>query len=169
MQRSVLWLALSIGILNCTASAGDLPDPRLTPGIADPSLTRDELCAPQFSTKTIRRHGSRASGDEIYRAYGVTRNDPPCPCEIDHLIPLGIGGSSGRANLWPQSYAAVPWNSKRKDELETQLRTEVCAGKIELLAAQHEIATDWIAAYQKRFGQPSAKRRKASAALLPTP
>jgi hypothetical protein len=169
MQRSVLWLALSMGFVICAASAGDLPDPRLTPGRADPSLTRDELCAPGFSTKTIRRHGSRASGDEIYRTYGVTRNDPPCPCEIDHLIPLGIGGSSDRGNLWPQSYSAVPWNSKRKDELETQLRTEVCSGKIELLAAQHEIATDWIAAYQKRFGQPSSKRRKASASLLPTP
>jgi hypothetical protein len=39
-----------------------------------------------------------------------------------------------------------------KDRLERKLYAEVCVGSIELEAAQHEIATDWIAAYVARLG-----------------
>jgi hypothetical protein len=85
----------------------------------------------------------------------MASDTPPCPCEIDHLIPLGIGGSNQPHNLWPQSESTVPWNSKAKDQLEIRLRTEVCAGTIDLSAAQKEIATDWIAAYVARFGRPA--------------
>ncbi len=81
-------------------------------------------------------------------------SQPPCPCEIDRLIPLGIGSSNVPRNLWPQSESTVPWNSKLKDQLEIRLRTKVCAGTTDLLVAQQEIATDWIAAYVARFGQP---------------
>src|SRR6266849_1000488 len=66
-----------------------------------------------------------------------------------------LGSSNGPRNLWPQSESTVPWNSKLKDQLEIKLRTEACAGTTDLLAAQQEIATDWIAAYVARFGQPT--------------
>ena len=56
----------------------------------------------------------------------------------------------------PQPDSGILWNSKRKDELETQLHTEVCSGVIDLRIAQQEIAKDWIAAYVKRFGVPNA-------------
>ncbi|MGJ5819871.1 hypothetical protein [Paludibaculum fermentans] len=36
-----------------------------------------------------------------------------------------------------------------KDALEAHLRTLVCEGQLDLLTAQHEISTNWIAAYQK--------------------
>jgi hypothetical protein len=36
-----------------------------------------------------------------------------------------------------------------KDVLERRLHNLVCAGKVDLKTAQHEIATDWIKAYQK--------------------
>ena len=36
-----------------------------------------------------------------------------------------------------------------KDVLERRLHNLVCAGKVDLETAQHEIATDWIKAYQK--------------------
>jgi hypothetical protein len=79
----------------------------------------------------------------------MAHDQPPCPCEIDHLIPLGLGGTNRPANLWPQSYSTVPWNSKVKDQLEIKLRTEMCHGDIDLAAAQQEIAKDWKAAYCK--------------------
>ena len=133
------------------ALAGDLPNSEITPGLADPALTKDALCAPGFSPKANRNVPS-ARKKAIYKVYGMAPDSPPCPCEVDHLIPLGIGGSNRPRNLWPQPYSTVPWNSKAKDQLEIKLRTEVCAGTIELSAAQQEIATDWIAAYTKRFG-----------------
>ena len=122
--------------------------------MADPALTTDVLCAAGFSPKTIRNVPT-ARKKAIYRVYTMAPNQPPCPCEIDHLIPLAIGGSNGPRNLWPQPESTVPWNSKLKDQLEIHLRTEVCGGTTDLLAAQHEIATDWIAAYVARFGQPT--------------
>ena len=36
-----------------------------------------------------------------------------------------------------------------KDVLERRLCNLVCNGKVDLRTAQHEIATDWIKAYQK--------------------
>jgi hypothetical protein len=84
-MRSLRWIGLVVALASPVAFAGnyDYPNPKLTPGLADPSLTTAVLCDPGFSTKSIRRHGNRASGDAIYRSYGVTRDDSPCPCEID--------------------------------------------------------------------------------------
>ena len=151
MRRLLLWFGAATGLAGHATFAGDLPNPNLTPGMADPALTVVVLCAPGFSPKTIRNVPT-ARKKAIYRVYAMASNQAPCPCEIDHLIPLGIGGSNGPRNLWPQPESTVPWNSKLKDQLEIQRRT--CAGTTDLLAAQQEIATDWIAAYVKRFPRP---------------
>jgi len=68
--------------------------------------------------------------------------------EIDHLIPLELGGSNNASNLWPQSYVS-PWGAHIKDELENTLHRLVCAGNLSLPVAQHAIQSDWIAAYHK--------------------
>ena len=135
------------------ALARDLPDLFFTPGEADNSLTMEVLCTPGFSPSKLRNVPT-ARRRAIYKVYGMQPLTPPCPCEVDHLIPLGIGGSNRPRNLWPQPELTRPWNSKMKDQLEIRLRSEVCGGKIELTAAQREIATDWTAAYVKRFGAP---------------
>jgi hypothetical protein len=140
-------LAASLAV----ASAGDLPDPHLTSGLSDPSLTKDVICAPGFTTVTIRNVPS-ARKKAIYKVYGMASDLAPCPCEVDHLIPLQLGGSNKPRNLWPQSYTTEPWNARVKDRLEKRLHAEVCAGTTELEAAQRDIATDWIAAYVARFG-----------------
>jgi hypothetical protein len=38
-----------------------------------------------------------------------------------------------------------------KDNLEDRLRQLVCSGGLDLRAAQHDISSDWIAAYKKYF------------------
>ena len=70
---------------------------------------------------------------------------------MDHLISLELGGSNSIKNLWPQSYETQPWNAHVKDALENELHDEVCSGRLDLATAQHDIATDWIAAYKKYF------------------
>ena len=42
----------------------------------------------------------------------------------------------------------------RKDRLENELKREVCAGRLTLTQAQHEIAIDWIASYRQHIGEP---------------
>lgn len=48
---------------------------------------------------------------------------PGC-AEIDHLIPLSLGGSNALANLWCQTAAAA----RRKDALENRLYRALLAG-----------------------------------------
>ena len=151
-RRSRLPLAFVIG-LTASAHAADRPDPQLTPGLADPALTKDVICAPGFTTYTVRYVPS-ARTKAIYKLYGMLPDMGDCPCVLDHLIPLQLGGSNKPHNLWPQSRITKPWNSVLKDKLEKRLRTEVCAGKTDLSSARQEIAADWIKAYISRFGQP---------------
>ena len=70
---------------------------------------------------------------------------------MDHLISLELGGSNSIRNLWPESRRTQPWNAWVKDALENKLHRMVCTGQLDLKVAQHDIATNWIAAYKKYF------------------
>ena len=126
-----------------------VPDPHLTPGAVlapAPSLTM--LCRPGY-TKTVR-DVPQSVKNQVLREYDI---DPasvqPGQIEIDHLVSLEIGGSNDIRNLWPQSYTTQPMNAHRKDVLENTLHRLVCSRRLDLATAQHEIMTDWIAAYNK--------------------
>ncbi len=132
------------------AVAGDLPirpDPTLTPGAV---LTADvaTICQPGYS-KTVRHTSGRLKA-AIYREYGIDKTSSHF--EIDHLISLELGGADVAANLWPQSYDTERWNAHSKDRLENRLHELVCAGRLPIERAQREIASDWIAAYEKYLG-----------------
>lgn len=131
-----------------------LPDRTLTPGdVLD--VTKDDICVPGYSKKV--RDVPKAVKDQVYASYGITRRLPG-EYEVDHLISLELGGSNSIKNLWPQSYKTTPWNAHVKDKLENRLHADVCSGKIDLKAAQQEIATDWIAAYKSRFGDTATAK-----------
>ena len=83
----------------------------------------------------------------MFKEYGVNRRSGKF--EIDHLISLELGGANDIHNLWPQSYTTMPMNAHVKDALEDRLHVLVCTGKVPLVQAQHDIATDWIAANAK--------------------
>ena len=135
------------------AAAGDLPDPKLTPGKPDPKLTTGTLCAKGFRTNSVR-NVPQALKAKVYAAYHMSRAKKPCPCEIDHLVSLEIGGSNDQENLWPQPYGTKPWNATVKDRLENRLHALVCGGQLSLEEAQKQIAADWISAYKVQMGNP---------------
>ena len=134
-------------------SATQLPNPKLTPGVTR-QVTQDTLCT--TSTKLVR-HTTYDTKKQVYAEYGLnpTRSDH-CSgvshsCyEVDHLIPLEIGGADVKENLWPQLYDGIN-NAHDKDHLENYLHKQICANKITMQDAQTCISKDWIAC-KARFG-----------------
>lgn len=120
------------------------PDRRLTPGAIEPGETNEELCTPGHSAG-VRKVTARQKR-EVYERYGLDPHTPPCPCEVDHLIPLGLGGSNETSNLWPEPYD-VEMGAKQKDAVETRLHREVCGGVISLSRAQEIITKNWASCY----------------------
>ena len=69
--------------------------------------------------------------------------------ELDHLIPLEVGGNpTDPQNLWPEPYAGE-WGARTKDQIENKINALVCNGQISLAAGQDAFITNWIEAYQK--------------------
>jgi hypothetical protein len=60
--------------------------------------------------------------------------------ELDHLIPLGIGGAPrDLANLWLQTWP----EARAKDEDEAALHHAMCTGRLTLEQAQRRILEQW--------------------------
>ena len=129
---------------------GQLPDPRCTPGSIDPNITqahiRSTICKKGW-TATVRPPESqteRFKYNAAYPAYGMPRSERT---ELDHLVPLELGGSNDATNLWPE-YPPTP---NPKDKVENALNAAVCEGRVSLTAAQDAIAADWLTA-EKNLG-----------------
>lgn len=102
-----------------------------------------------------------ARRDEILRRYGLPPGTHP-DYEIDHLIPLCLGGSDDPSNLWPQPRRSIEktWNAEAKDRLERLMCNLVCAGQIDIATAQQAFATDWIAAYLTYYEGRKSRRSR---------
>ena len=126
-----------------------LPDPKLTPGDTF-DVTAQDVCVPGYAKKV--RAVPAWLKRQAYAEYKITQYKTG-DYEVDHLIPLSLGGSNSIRNLWPQSTKTAPWNSYVKDALERKLHKLVCAGQLDLKTAQREIASNWIEAYRKYVGK----------------
>lgn len=126
-----------------------LPNARLTPGEAFPTATVSQICTPGYSSGV--RHVEHQQYVEVYAAYGVPYPEPTGTYELDHLIPLELGGDNSDANLWPEAASPAP-GFHQKDDLENRMHDLVCAGQLDLHEAQREIASNWYAAYVRYVG-----------------
>ena len=124
---------------------GQLPDLRCTPGATDSRVTQatiySTICVRGY-TATVRPPSSVTSHFKYsisYPEYGVPAS---ARGELDHLIPLELGGSSAAANLWPE-IGPLP---NPKDSVENALNHAVCSGRLTLRAAQRAIAANWMTA-----------------------
>lgn len=109
-------------------------------------ISVDVVC--KSSTKG-RRAVTTEMKNQVFGDYGITSH-PGGAFEIDHFIPLELGGSNDISNLWPQSANPVP-GFHEKDKVETALHDEVCkAHTMTLEEAQRLIATDWLTYYDQK-------------------
>jgi hypothetical protein len=118
------------------------PNPLLTPGDV---LTTDAsvVCVPGYAASV--RDVPESEKNAVYAEYGVVRHTP-AEAEVDHLVSLELGGSDDIRNLWVEPYEPRP-GAHEKDKVENYLHREVCAGRMSLVEAQREIATDWYGIY----------------------
>ena len=132
-------------------------DPRLaptecTPGSARDDITQDNIaatiCSPTWSTSTIRPPTSETNRLKpiVMRADGVPTTHRSTT-ELDHQVPLELGGSNDATNLWAEP-SDLPGKGYRntKDQVENHLHTAVCTHQVTLAAAQWAIATNWVTA-----------------------
>ena len=131
------------------AIAGALPKTTLTPGETFADVTAAEVCVSGYASRA--RNVLREQYLQVYSAYGLAYPQPPGTYELDHLIPLELGGDNSDRNLWPEPAGPVP-GFHQKDELENVLHDQVCTGRLALADAQHGIAADWVALYRGYLG-----------------
>lgn len=152
---------IALLLFSAIASAEELPNPSLTPGAVDPEVTQENLkesiCrSTHFSwTEGHMPPLSYMQGIEKdqLKLYGYADSNIR-HYEVDHLIPLSLGGHpTDLNNIWPQPLMAK-WSARRKDYLEEVLHGKVCKGQIQLKDAQDQIRSNWIETYRKYLGDP---------------
>lgn len=157
LKRPILCLTLLLGVP--ATWAGDLPDPTLTPGALDPEVMqsniKESICKAGHFTWTEGHMPPKSflekTEKEQISAYGYPDENTK-HYQMDHLIPLSLGGSPTDAkNIWPQPLISK-WSARKKDYLEGILHEKVCKGEISLSQAQEEIRNHWIEAYEKYLG-----------------
>jgi len=144
LTAGVVALGVGVAMTGQPARPAWLPDPVLTPG-AVYQVDPDQLFAPGYAASV--RNVSDRTKREVYRRYGVTPDSSKY--EVDHLIPLLLGGSNSISNLWPMPYDGQ-YGAREKDRLEVRMLAELRRGTVDLPTAQGYFRGDWTVAY-KRF------------------
>lgn len=162
MMRSTL-VAGALMLAATAASAQSptpaiLPNPTLTPGVVA-STDEAEVCGHSAAGTYSQTHRltTAAMKAEVFREYGidpaVARNQS---WEIDHRLPLALGGGDQLGDLWPQPGEGhgTLWTFHVKDRLEVFAWHEVCRfHRVSLTDAQSWfLAPDWRVAYCAKIG-----------------
>lgn len=130
----------------CVAD-GKLPDHDSTQG-ALIGLSVEEICSTQTGP---RRDVSTATKKQGFTEYGLSYPQPRGAYEVDHFIPLELGGSIDISTLWPEAANPTP-GFHQKDREENYLHERVCSAKTVTLAeAQRTITADWLTYYNDKI------------------
>lgn len=154
--------------VSCIAlSACHYANTTVTSSTAEPHIPFTQAMVRTTSVQDICTHGtgylrhwSRERDNSILIKYGFRPGKHP-HVQIDHLVPLGIGGSDNDVNLWAQPRNYQPdaegtsvgfWGAETKDRLEFRMRDLICYQGYQPATLQREIADNWIAAYKRYVG-----------------
>lgn len=105
----------------------------------------DQICVSGYAHSVRNVSSSRYA--PLYKKYGLSYPQASGAYELDHLVPLELGGSNDDANLWPEPASPAP-GFHQKDKLENGLHDLACSGQLPLADAQRAIAENWYAAYE---------------------
>jgi hypothetical protein len=143
-----------------------LNDLRVTPG-ARFNVTVASICRSGYS-KSVR-DVPESEKKVIYLEYGIAQHTTD-QFEIDHLIPLELGGNNSIPNLWPELNDHPKGYLNSKDILENRLHDLVCTGAVTLQSAQAQIATNWVLTFFRYFDKwPSGGAPTSTSTTIPVP
>lgn len=135
---------------HCQAQ-GPRPDPACTPGSVRSDVTQQTLRTTVCTTGWTAAHRPPSRETDRLKVAAMAAYDVPfadmSTTELDHDVPLELGGSNDATNLWPER-SDQPGHGFRnsKDGVENRLHDAVCAGRVPLSAARAAIAADWTSA-----------------------
>jgi len=124
-------------------AAAQLPSAFQTPG--NKSKANDaQICAADFeaSVKPI----AKWQRDQALERYGKRPED--FTGELDHLIPISLGGTNDPDNVWPIPPSKT-MGPEQKKALDLKLHQLVCDKTLKLKDAQDAIKKDWVKAYEQ--------------------
>lgn len=145
--------ALTLAMLRPPSSA---PSPHLL-GDVLPGVTAAQVCDRGYARKA--RHVTEAEKREVFRLAGIPAIHRPL-YEVDHIVPLALGGSNDLENLQAQPWEG-PDGAHLKDRVEAWGYRQVCAGKLSLDQGQ--------AIFRKPGGWQAALRSNHLAPPPPIP
>ena len=135
----------------CQARRSVLPDRACTPGAIYTDAALPIVCARGYAARAL--DVNKETRKVVYAAYRVRRPNSGRPYQIDHVVPLELGGSNDAANLFPEAASNPPSRYQAKNTLERRLYELVCSGKRSLRPTQRAIARDWLTLYRQIFGR----------------
>lgn len=129
-----------------------LPDPAITPGVANPNVTaatiKATICHPGW-TSTVR---PPVSWTNDLKAKTLPARHKMGEYELDHLLSIEDGGAPKDANnLWMMIYADH-YGARVKDVLETKVSRMVCKGTLTLAQARSALVPNWLVGYTTYVG-----------------
>jgi hypothetical protein len=127
---------------------GSLPDRRCTPGAVFPKATTSLICVSGYTRQV--RNVPQSLKDTVLAEYRIT-DYSAAAYEIDHLVPLELGGSNSISNLFPEPAQPAP-GFHQKDRTENAMHRQVCRNGHDLGDAQSGIAEDWTKLYADAVG-----------------
>ena len=144
----IIW-ALFTWPAHAFSSQPTYPDPVLTPGVFDDNVTQSSvqktICKAN-ETAEVRRVTEKMKR-EVFARYHLDYDKLRKAYEVDHFIPLCVGGANDIENLWPQRWSPKP-GAREKDIVESHLHKKICEGDLSLDEAQEIIKQDWYSCYQ---------------------
>ena len=114
------------------------PNPNLTPGQIQTN-DMNVICYHYYDQLLISVPQDIV--DQVYKEYNITSYGPG-EYEIDHWIPLALGGSNELSNLWPQPINFPGY--REKDYVQLYLHDEICNHNMSLIDARNIITGDWL-------------------------
>ena len=144
------WLPLVALCWPLSGAWADVLPPAEAPGVVA-STDQAEVCGYADGQTYSQRH--RQTTAEM--KHEAARDQRHCG-EIDHRLPLSLGGADDVHNLWCQPGPPETWNFHLKDKVEVYVWQAVCKHHTMTLADGQAVflSPDWRVAYCEFIGGP---------------